>query len=532
VSFDPRQSNPAGIMLALVTIGGLFGALYMGQMVAHNDFIKIGMLAAGAVAMTICLMMGQKIWMLIPLCWSLTGKISVLPLPLNVRDLGVLAAFGMLLVFYIFKKAPKSASLNRYDLLLYINLAYLVTVYARNPVGTQAFGSEIVGGRPYFDVLIAVLAFWVFQHVVLSPKESRMFPILMSFGSLVVGILGVLTQRIPALVPLVAPFYSGISVGSYLEQQNNGQVGESYRIDSLGGMSLSLGGALAAFFRPVSLMLFLKPFWSVLFYISVLSGLLAGFRSGLISLAVILLLSSYFYNGLKDVIRIGLVMLLGVIFIIGLQGSGVPVHPAAQRALSFIPGPWDPDVVAAAEGSSEWRFEMWRIALEGDKYIHNKILGDGFGFNAYELAIQMQAAWGGQGYVGGNQGIEAQLVTGAFHSGPISAIRYVGIVGLMLFTVLMIACATYAWRTINLCKGTPFFPMALFVGIPIIYKPIEYWFVFGGFDGDFPKVIFGLACVNLVSRTLAAYREKQSAPKQVAEFAPPQSELPVPAAGA
>jgi len=504
MAFNARESNPAAILLFGVIFAGLIGALLLGQSVAQGQMLQIAVLGASAVGITICLALGKNIWMLIPLCWLLTGRISILPLPLSVRDMGVLAAFGMFVIFYVFKKIPRFAPLNRFDLLLILNLAYLVTVYARNPVGVQAMGSAMVGGRPYADIVIAVMAFWVLQHVNLSIKEARFFPLLMAVGSLIVGGLGVLTQFFPATVPLIAPFYSGISVESYLDQQT-GATSSGYRIGPLSILSLTLAGVLAAYFRPVTLLLFTKPLWSLLFYAACIAGLLSGFRSGLVYLGVILALSSYFYGGLKDLVAILMSLVLGVTGMIALQSSGIPVHPAAQRALSFIPGPWDSDIVSSAESSTDWRVEMWKIALEGEHYIKNKLLGDGFGFSAYELQIQMQAAWGGLGYIGANL-TEAQLVTGAYHSGPISAIRYAGIAGLIFFTVLIVASAVYAWRTILLSKGTPFFAPALFIGIPVIYKPIEYWLVFGGFDSDMPKAIFGLACVNLVARAISEYR--------------------------
>lgn len=510
MNLDARE-NHMRLVLGLVTFIGLIVAFALGGIIANGDLSKLSIFIALAVGACVCLGLGKKVWYLIPFCWLLVGKIGVLPLPLSVRDLGVLTAFGMFLAFTAFKQAGKLASLNRYDLLLGVNLAYLVSVYVRNPVGTSAFGTEMVGGRPYFDVFVAVLAFWVLQHIEITRREGRLIPLFLAVGSVFVSALGALTQRIPALVPLIAPFYSGVSVSTYLSEQNGSSGGgaDEYRFTSLQQFGSTTGSVLASYFRPFSLIVFAKPIWSVLLYAAFAAILLSGFRSGFVGFGFFLALSSYFYSGLKDVIRIGVVILLGVTIIIGLQGSGVSIHPAIQRALSFIPGPWDPDVVRGAESSNEWRFDMWKIALESDKYIHNKLLGDGFGFTAYELQIQLAASWGGQGYINANV-TEAQLVTGAYHSGPISAVRYVGLVGLALFTMLLVASAFYAWKLINRARYTPFFPLALFVGIPVIYKPFEYWFIFGGFDSDAPKAVFALAMLNLTNRAVTRYQHENS----------------------
>lgn len=502
-------------MIVFVILGGLILALALGLMVARNDFIKIGALLAVVVAGTVCLGLGKNIWLLIPATWLLIGKISILPLPFSVRDLGVFTAFATFIGLMVFKKLPKMGSLTKLDLFLFLNLGYLATVYLRNPVGTLAMGSEMVGGRPYVDVITATLAYWVLQHVTASRKEARILPFLMSLGSGVVAVLGMLTMKFPFLVPFVAPFYSGIDVSSYMQQQLGNSSGpEVSRATPLLGFGTTVGNALISYVRPMELILFLRPVRSILYYVSFFCILLAGFRSAFVALGVLSLLSSYFFGGVKELVRMTFALLIGVIALVAIQSSGVELPLSAQRALSFIPINWDERAVHDAETSSEWRFQIWEIALQGDKYIKNKILGDGFGYSLYELKIQMAAAWGGTGYIDTNNA-EAQLISGAYHSGPLSAIRYVGLVGLILFTIFLIASAVYGWRVIIAARNSPFLPLALFGGLTAIYKPIEYWFIFGQFDSDLPKAIFTLAILNLARRSLKASKEESQIPTGV-----------------
>lgn len=529
MSLDPRQANPVGILLGLVIVGGILMAFLLGSFVAHGDLAKIGIFAAGTVAAAICLGLGKKVWLLIPLTWLLSGKISVLPLPFSVHDLGIFAAFATFAGLMVFKKLPPLGEFKKCDLLLFLNLFYLGTVYLRNPVGTQAMGSEMVGGRPYLDVLVALLAYWVLHHVVLNGKEAKYLPFLMSLGATVVGALGILTMKFPSLVPIIAPFYSGIDVSTYMREQSvNSNSPEVYRATPLLGFGTTVGNTLISYFRPQQLILFLRPFWSLLYYFCFLAILLSGFRSALVGLGLLSLLSSYFFGGLRETFRMLFALLAGVLLVVTAQSAGVYIPLSVQRALSFIPIEWDERATHDAQSSSEWRYEIWKIALDGDKYIKHKILGDGFGYSQYELQIQMQAAWGGPGYIGGNEA-EAQLVSGAYHSGPLSAIRYVGAFGLLLFTILLIATACYAWTLIGLTKNTALFPLALFAGLPAIYKPFEYLFIFGQFDSDLPKAIFTLALLNMAHRSLGKYREDNTlpAPARIAPGEPnPQTGLP------
>jgi hypothetical protein len=105
------------------------------------------------------------------------------------------------------------------------------------------------------------------------------------------------------------------------------------------------------------------------------------------------------------------------------------------------------------------------------------------------------------------------MITGDYHSGPVSSIQFVGYIGLFLFTALLIANAKYAWKIINSARKTAFFPLALFSGIGAIGHPIFFWLVFGGYGGDFVQAIFTLGMLNLIDRSI----RKEKAIKVLAE---------------
>ncbi|MBV8533839.1 MAG: hypothetical protein JO207_08555 [Verrucomicrobia bacterium] len=92
-------------------------------------------------------------------------------------------------------------------------------------------------------------------------------------------------------------------------------------------------------------------------------------------------------------------------------GFTLPI--TAQRALSFLPGDWNADAREDAEGSSQRRFYMWDVVFHTDTYVHNKLLGDGFGFTNYELQIMEQEQQGGQRFAGGPSQ-ESFLIQGGF----------------------------------------------------------------------------------------------------------------------
>jgi hypothetical protein len=92
------------------------------------------------------------------------------------------------------------------------------------------------------------------------------------------------------------------------------------------------------------------------------------------------------------------------------------------------------------------------------------------------------------------------MITGAFHSGPLSTIKYIGVVGLALYYPLMCYMALLAWRLCINARGTKAFTLALFVGIPIIYEPFNFVVVFGGLDSNYSQLLFWAGLLNMTQR--------------------------------
>jgi hypothetical protein len=263
---------------------------------------------------------------------------------------------------------------------------------------------------------------------------------------------------------------------------------------------VEVGRAVISYANIFKVIFFQNIFLSACFFASLVAILLSGFRSNLIGWLFAIALASYIRGGVRHVIPLVAAGLAGVVMIVVFQTAGLSVPLPAQRALSFIPISWDSRASLDAKGSVDWRVEMWRLALTSDRYIKNKVLGDGFGFDPAELRAQttrtsfrMDTSEGLQDYY---------MITGDYHSGPVSAIRFVGYVGLFLFTALLIANARYGWKIINIAKNTPFFPVALFFGIVAIYHPICFWLIFGGYAGDFIQAISTLGMLNLIHRSI------------------------------
>lgn len=508
---DPgsNSTQDSRVTSAIVVGGGIVCALLLGTLLADGSLLAFAAFGAAAVA-TIVLMLQDRIWILIPTFWYLSGRLGFLPLPLSVRDLAVLTAFGVFVVFLALRFIRAYAKMELLDWAVFLNIGYLITVFVRNPVGLSAIGSAMVGGRPYFDSLIGVLAFVVLTRAELRPKLAKILPLFSCAPRVGISLVGALAHYVPSTAPLFARIYSGVDVSEYVRQAIGSEDSDVNRVtDLLAGAEAGML-ALVSYFPPLSLLSPVRPVRFLCFLAVCCGFALAGFRNGIALMGFVFVMSAYFRGGLKKALLVAVTAGFAVFALEGAHNAGLTLPKTAQRALSFLPGNWDVDAKDAAEGSSEWRFYMWEIVLSTDTYIHNKLLGDGFGFSSEELQIMEQAQSGGTGFIGAAEQ-ESFLIQGAYHSGPLSAIRYVGAVGFVFYLALLVVAAIYAWKLIRRCEGTDYFPLALFVGIPAIYEPFQYNLIFGGFDSGFPTTLFVCGMLKLISKSQHSQRQRSAA---------------------
>lgn len=244
---------------------------------------------------------------------------------------------------------------------------------------------------------------------------------------------------------------------------------------------------------------------------------LSGFRSALLFAIVAFVLSTLLRGRLRDLSVAGSALLIALTALILLQGSVLQLPRTMQRALSWLPGDWDPVAVADAEGSSQWRFEMWGWAWNDDRILRDRTWGQGFGLSIDDMnliASSLVAGEGGGSRLGGSDR-ENFMITGAFHSGPLSTIKFIGVVGLLLYYPLMCYMAVLAWRLCRQARGTEAFTLSLFVGIPIIYEPFNFVIVFGGLDSNYPQLLFWAGLLNMTANYLDRINFRRAEPQQL-----------------
>ena len=92
------------------------------------------------------------------------------------------------------------------------------------------------------------------------------------------------------------------------------------------------------------------------------------------------------------------------------------------------------------------------------------------------------------------------MLVGSFHSGPLSTIKYIGIVGLVLYYSLLCYMAYAAWRMCIRARNTKAFSLALFISIPIIYEPFNFLIIFGALENNYPQTLLWAGLLTMCNR--------------------------------
>jgi cell division protein FtsW (lipid II flippase) len=232
---------------------------------------------------------------------------------------------------------------------------------------------------------------------------------------------------------------------------------------------------------------------------------MSGYRNSMAMMGFTYIVGLYYRGGGFSLIVAGFGGMIALIFI-ALLNMAVPLPDNIQRAFSFMPGTWNEQVTQDTSNSTEWRIEMWKEALLTDFWIHNKILGDGLGFTQqeYNWMKSLDAAKTGGALGSGNLTVQQQgmMITCSYHSGPVSAVRVVGYVGLFIFLLAQIRLAVHAHRQILRCRNTEWYPLSLLLGIPVIWSPAFFWLVFGDFPVNVSAFLMQAAMIRLLETNL------------------------------
>ena len=377
------------------------------------------------------------------------------------------------------------------------------TAFMRGGIGMRILGGERYGGRNYLYILLAMAGYFVFTSQKIPQKRASLY-VLLFFASSLSGMISNLAYLGgPAFYFLFSLFPPDTTL-----EMSDSVISQSlgiHRIGWAGQAAICFGSYILARFGLRGLFDFTRPWRALGFLLVIIGSLISGFRSNLILL--LLIMGFYFFiEGLHRTRY--LTILLGILaisaFILIPFSDRLPL--GVQRTLSFLPLKLDPMVELDAQGSTEWRVEMWKAVLPSiPRYL---LLGKGYGLDASDLYMSIESS-----YRQGEASATSQ-VAGDYHNGPLTLIIPFGIWGVIGFVWFGIA----SLRTLYFyCKFGPSELKTInnLLLASFAAKVIFFLFVFGSFSSDLYGFvgIIGLA----VSLNGAPKQRTETEPEVISE---------------
>jgi hypothetical protein len=352
-------------------------------------------------------------------------------------------------------------------------LVTLITAKLTGGAGFRSLGAESFGGKRYFFVLAAILGFFALIGRRIPKEKGRLYGSLFILSGMT-WMASNLIYPFPGLYFLYYIFpaeYAGLQA---LSDWTSGATIARY-------VGTGFAGAFLFYFLLVRFgirgLFDPSKFWRILLFCLVLFiGLLGGFRS-ILAMCLLVFVLQFFLEGLYRTRLVLVMAVAAVLIVVALFSFAHRLPMSVQRSLSVVPGlDLDPVAKYDAQATLDWRVQMWQFLLpEVPRYFW---VGKGYSLNPTELYLMSEAAKRGVA-----QDVDVTMISGSYHSGPLTLIIPLGVFGAAAFVWFAVA------SLIALCKnyryGDPELRLVnTFLLSYFIMRLLYFFFLYGHFAED------------------------------------------------
>jgi O-Antigen ligase len=420
-----------------------------------------------------------------------------------------------------------SPSIMVWPLLFTFVMAYM-TAKLTGGIGFKTLGGgedgSVGGGKKYLALFLGIACFFALTSQAV-PQNKRKLYLILFFLPGVVQLFGDLYPFLPGPLKYINLFIPPSGSG------NDTSTGFTSQLMRFGGFSAAAGCIstyMVAKYGLRGILTTQHPGRFVLFSGTLFFTMVGGFRITLITYMFTLSLI-FFLEGLhktKLILPVFFGILLSLTCLFGFSDK-LPLN--FQRPLtifSFLK--LDPGVVMDAEGSKQWRIDMWNDLLP--KVPQYLLLGKGYALSAEDYEFM------GGGQFSMTQSLDKSAtglaVSGDYHNGPLSTLIPFGIWGAISIVWLLAVGAFICYRNFRygdheLKTVNTYF----FAGF--IWHIICFFAVFGAYSDDIFNIArtvgFSIALNWGISSAKAAVRETHMPNEHRPALARARSRRPIPA---
>jgi hypothetical protein len=400
--------------------------------VITGDFFWIGIAVGVAALFFLLLGPTEYVWTLLILGVVGDFRPNFVRFNVSFAEVGTVILFGNLIVKRsIFqRKQTNLGPLSFWVPIVIITGIILLHTFRGGDLGLKILGSGAYGARRHLPFFFAVMSYLIIVNSVRRDNSSlQKLPALYVLFVIIGSIPILITSFVPALAPLTFLLTGSANIERYGEALST-QGALLSRIGALGGIGIAIQIYLVSRYS-------IKTWWRPeRWWVGALSGLAfflclrSGFRSALVGYIFVSAIASVIALRWRAIIM-GMLALAVCAGLAAGNNNLFRLPVAAQRALSILPGDWDPDALTSAEASSDFRRTIQEIYLKS-YFEPISFIGHGFKYNPNDAAASERPS----AMVPWYELCRGFVVRKQFHIGWISLFDSVGIIGSLSFICL------------------------------------------------------------------------------------------------
>lgn len=365
-------------------------------------------------------------YMVMVVSWNTAITLFFLPGKPALWMLMALITFGMAILHRIMQKRPVFLSAPSITIpLLGITAVTLVTAKLRDGFGLNIFGASTVGGKGYYFILCGIVGYFAFASQTIPRAHAKRYA---SLFFLAAALTAVGSTVIYSAGPSFYFLFLIFPVGYAAVQAATDQPGAIVRMAGLGIAANAAGFFLLMRFGFRGVM---QKWWRLILLLGLIAaGALSGYRSHVVLFGTVAIILFACEGLLRSPVFPALV-LTGLFSFMLMMPFSTHLPLSIQRTFSFLPIEVDSRVQIDAQSSLDWRWQMWRAILPDlPKYLW---LGKGFAQSPTDIYLTTQAVLRGRA-----PGYQGAILSGDFHSGPLSLYVPFGSFGVLAFLAFVV----------------------------------------------------------------------------------------------
>ena len=351
--------------------------------------------------------------------------------------------------------------------LIFMLAVVVITAKLTEGFGLRSYGGEVYGGRKYILLIAGIFGYFALTARRIPLEKARLYVALYFLGT-TVGAIGDFYLVAPSWLHPI--FWFVPPSGNYSILESSLELGVT-RLGNIGAAGFGITCWLMARYGLGGVLLSGKVWRKALFFLAFVTIFMGGFRNILMSFAVVFIML-FFAEGLHRTRALLIVVMIGMLGIVLIIPFSSRLPFTFQRTLAFLPLNLSTEARESAEGSLEWRVEMWKALLP--QIQQHLLLGEGYAISMED--VQMLGRDVAFRPIDASQ--QGMALAHDYHNGPISVVLPFGIWGVIALLWFMSAGFPVMYR--NFRYGDPALrTINTFMWVHYIYVCFKF-LIFGG----------------------------------------------------